>query len=64
MPGKFGARGSKLLDILEKEHYGVELSEDDLHRITLWLDCNSDFFGAYEDTGAQARGEVVRPTLE
>lgn len=63
-PGRFGARASKLLDILEKEHYGVELSQEDLHRITLWLDCNSDFFGAYEDTKAQARGEIVRPGLE
>jgi len=64
VPGKFGARGSKLLDILETEHYGVKLSKEDFYRITLWLDCNSDFFGAYEDTEAQARGEVVRPTLE
>ncbi|MBL7154533.1 MAG: hypothetical protein ISS79_12530 [Phycisphaerae bacterium] len=63
-PGEFGARGSKLYGILAAEHYGVELSKADFHRITLWLDCNSDFFGAYEDTKAQARGEVVRPALE
>ena len=30
----------------------------------LWLDCNSDFFGSYENLDAQALGEVVRPTLE
>jgi len=63
-PGKFGARASKLLRLLDKGHYDVKLSKADLHRITLWLDCNSDFFGAYENTEAQARGEIVRPTLE
>jgi len=34
-----------------------------LHRITLWLDCNSEFLGAYENAPAQARGEVVHPEL-
>jgi len=63
-PGRFGARASRLLALLEAGHYGVELSDEDLHRLTLWLDCNSDFFGAYEDTEAQARAQVVRPALE
>ncbi|MHC4744327.1 MAG: HzsA-related protein, partial [Planctomycetota bacterium] len=63
-PGRFGARTSKLFDILEKGHYDLELSREDLHRITLWLDCNSDYFGAYEDAKAQARGDIVRPELE
>lgn len=64
VPGRFGARGSKLLDILENDHYGVDLPKEDFYRITLWLDCNSDFFGAYEDTEAQAKGQIVRPALE
>ncbi|MCK4294755.1 MAG: hypothetical protein KAY65_16255, partial [Planctomycetes bacterium] len=64
VPGQFGARASKLYEMLERGHHDVELSKEDLHRITLWLDCNSDFFGSYENTEAQARGEVVRPTLE
>jgi hypothetical protein len=63
-PGEFGARASKLLALLEKGHYDVKLPREDLHRITLWLDCNSDFLGSYEDPGAQARGEIVRPTLQ
>jgi hypothetical protein len=62
--GAFGARASKLLDYLGPEHYDVELSAEERHRITLWLDCNSEFYGAYENTLAQARGEVVRPGLE
>ena len=64
VPGEFGARASKLLALLDGGHYDVKLSAEELHRIALWLDSNSDFFGAYEDTAAQARREVVRPKLD
>jgi hypothetical protein len=64
IPGRFGARASKLYQILRQGHHDVKLSKEDLHRITLWLDCNSDFFGSYENTKAQARAEIVKPTLE
>ena len=64
IPGQFGARASKLVKLLDKGHYDVKLSPEEFHRITLWLDCNSDFFGAYENTEAQARGEVVKPWLD
>jgi hypothetical protein len=63
-PGKFGARASKLYALLSKGHHDVKLSPDDLRRITLWLDCNSDFYGTYENIQAQACGEIVRPILE
>ena len=63
IPGKFGAQGSPLLRYLDERHHGVSLSADDFHRITLWLDCNSEFYGAYENTEAQARGELVHPSL-
>jgi cytochrome c553 len=65
-PGKFGARGSRLYEILAKGHYDVKLPEEDRHRIALWLDCCSMFYGVYEKEGgeAQLRGEVARPTLE
>ena len=62
--GQFGARASGLLKYLGPEHYGLKLSDEDFHRVTLWLDCNSEFLGAYEDQQAQARGEVVRPSLQ
>jgi hypothetical protein len=64
VPGAFGARASPLLPYLEKEHHGVSLSPEDRYRITVWLDANSEFFGSYENTVAQARGEVVEPTLD
>ena len=62
-PGRFGARSAKLLEYMDERHYGVELSGEDYHRLALWLDCNSEFYGSYENTDAQSRGEVVWPTL-
>ena len=65
-PGRFGARASKLYQVLDKGHYNVKLSAEELHRLTLWLDCMSLFYGVYEKEGgeAQLRGELARPTLE
>ena len=63
-PGQFGAAASPLLPYLDQRHYGLKLSTNDWHRLTLWLDCNSEFYGSYENTTAQARGEIIRPTLE
>ena len=63
-PGRFGARASKLYQILKNGHYEVKLPKEDFHCITLWMDCNSGFFGSYENTKAQARGDIVQPTLE
>jgi hypothetical protein len=62
--GKFGARAAPLMKYLDEKHYGVKLPPEDLRRLTLWLDCNSEFFGSYENTAAQSRGEIVRPTLD
>jgi hypothetical protein len=63
-PGQFGARASKLLNYLDDRHYGVRLAPEEYQRLVLWLDCNSEFYGAYEHPAAQARGEVVLPTLD
>jgi len=63
IPGKFGARASKLYKMLKEGHYEVDLTPEQMHRITLWLDSNSDFFGSYENLTAQANGEIVLPSL-
>ncbi len=66
IPGKFGARASKLYKILQDGHYDVKLSEEEMHRVTVWLDSCSVFYGVYEEQGgiAQLEGKVVYPTLE
>ncbi len=61
IPGQEGARVSQLFALLERGHYDVKLSPAELRRITLWLDCNSNFFGAYHDPEQQARGELIQP---
>ncbi|MFV1964891.1 MAG: hypothetical protein ACC628_05675 [Pirellulaceae bacterium] len=64
VPGQFGARAAPLRKYLDRQHYGVTLNAEERRRITLWLDCNSEFYGAYEKILAQAQGEVVYPSLD
>jgi hypothetical protein len=65
-PGQFGARASKLYGHLSQGHKDVKLSDEEMHRITLWLDSVSLFYGVYEPEGqlVQLRGEIAKPTLE
>jgi len=62
--GQVGALGSKLYRMLHAGHHKVQLSPEQLHRITLWIDCNTNFYGAYLQTQAQAKGQVVMPTIQ
>ena len=63
-PGKFGAIASPLYKHLAKGHKDVKLTPEEMRRITLWLDCNSDFYGTYENIESQRRGEIVRAILQ
>jgi hypothetical protein len=63
-PGKVGARASKLYPMLMNGHNKLELTPEELRRIGVWLDCNSNFFGAYFETKKQLLGELVVPLLE
>jgi hypothetical protein len=62
--GNVGAMASELYKMLKDGHQGVTLSKDDLYRITLWLDCNTNYYGVYERRDKQMKGEIVMPTLE
>ena len=62
-PGHVGALASKLYPLLKAGHHDVKLAPEDLRRITLWLDCNSVFYGDYFDTDAQQQGKVVQPKV-
>ncbi len=66
MPGQFGARVTRLYALLKQGHHDVKLSAEDLHRLTLWLDSASMFYGVFEKEGgeAQLRGELAQATLE
>ncbi|MBW8016699.1 MAG: hypothetical protein FVQ82_10965 [Planctomycetes bacterium] len=64
IPGQEGFRVSGLYKMLvANDHYGVKLTKDQLRRISAWVDCNSNFYGAYYDKEKQAAGEIVKPLL-
>ncbi|MHC4917683.1 MAG: HzsA-related protein, partial [Planctomycetota bacterium] len=65
VPGQDGARVSKLYKHLTQEggHHDLKLTAEEMRRITLWLDCNSNFYGAYFEIEKQARGGLVKPRL-
>ncbi|NLG19337.1 MAG: hypothetical protein GX556_18600 [Fibrobacter sp.] len=64
IPGKFGAKRSKLLPFCKPSHYDVSLTKDELHRITLWLDCNSNELGSEVNVSAQRSGQLVWPSID
>lgn len=60
-PGHFGARGSRLMDMLLEGHEGVELPADDIERLATWMDANVLFYGTFnpKDQARQQRGELI-----
>ena len=50
--------------LLQDGHYDVSLTDGELHRIIVWLDCNSNYFSAYESEQQQLEGRFVAPWLE
>ena len=66
-PDAFGARPSKLTQILESGHYDVELTPEEWERLNVWIDANALFYGTFnvEDQAKQQRGErIAGPDLE
>lgn len=65
-PGQFGARASRLHALLQAGHHDLKLPPEDAHRLNVWLDSCSLFYGVYEKEGGQAqlRGEIPQPTLQ
>ena len=66
-PGRFGARGSKLTELLRKGHEGVKLSREEMDRLVTWMDANALFYGTFnpDDQRRQVRGErIAGPALE
>jgi hypothetical protein len=64
IPGRFGARYSRMGQALFDENHVDAVSPEDRHKVILWLDCNSQRLGAYEDEEAQMAGELVWPSLD
>ena len=64
IPGRFGARNSRIGQALLDETHRGKVPLADFRRVVLWLDANSLRLGAFHDEEAQMRGEVIWPTLD
>jgi cytochrome c553 len=47
VPGKIGARASRLYSLLKAGHGTKNMTPEEMRRVTLWLDCNSVYYGDY-----------------
>ena len=68
-PGKFGAAYSKMgKALLNKTHTQAlqagEFTEEDVRKIVIWLDLNSNELYALKDVDRQRKGEIVWPQLD
>ncbi len=66
-PDRFGARGSRLMEMILAGHHDVRLDDDELDRLVTWMDANALFYGTFkpEDQARQLRGErIAGPALE
>ena len=65
IPGRVGAANCALGRALLGERHRARVSEADRRRITLWLDANSLYYGAFYDFEKQKEGkEIVWPILD
>jgi hypothetical protein len=61
MPDRFGARGSRLMKLLQVGHYQVELTPEERESLITWMDTNVLFYGTFnpKDQARQLRGETI-----
>lgn len=64
IPGRFGARASKIGQALLSASHRDCVTAEDRGQIVLWLDCNSLRLGSYIREDAQLKGELVWPVLD
>ncbi|MGQ9733213.1 MAG: HzsA-related protein, partial [Candidatus Zipacnadales bacterium] len=64
IPGRFGARNCRMGQALMNANHRGKISQEDYHRVVLWLDSNSLRLGAYEGEQRQMQGELIWPSLD
>jgi mono/diheme cytochrome c family protein len=61
-PGSFGTINSRLYPLLaEGKHHGVKLETEEMMRLAIWMDLNSNFLGHYLFTEEQSCGVLPAP---
>ncbi len=63
IPGRFGAHESRMGKALLENHRD-RITEEEFHRMVVWLDANSMELGAYRDSALQKQGKVVWPLID
>ena len=61
--GRFGFRESKMGKQLMATHV-PRLTSEELHRVVLWIDCNSQRYASWLNWNEQEAGQVVWPTMD
>jgi len=65
IPGRVGAAACRLGQALLAPENKAKIPEEDRRRLTLWLDANSLFYGAFYDFETQRKGDrIVWPILD
>ncbi|MBP8130714.1 MAG: PD40 domain-containing protein [Candidatus Hydrogenedentes bacterium] len=61
LPGRFGARASRLMAMLLEGHHDVRLNTEEMERLVTWMDANALFYGTFDPEGQarQLRGERI-----
>ena len=54
-PFAWGSHRSRMVDVLRNGHYDVDLSKEDLERITTWIDLNAPYYGRYSAVYSENR---------
>ena len=57
---EFHASTSPLVQMLEKGHYGVDLSREDWERLYTWIDFNAPFYGRWNPPEARGHNQAER----
>lgn len=65
-PLRFGAIASPLMQLLEKGHYEVKLTAEDLERLHTWIDANALFYGTFDvdEQRKQLAGQPIQGPKE
>jgi len=68
-PGSFGSQyarmGKAMLSATHQQaRTNGKFTDEDMRRVTLWLDCASDELGAYHNVTQQKAGQLVWPALD
>jgi hypothetical protein len=46
-PYTYGSHRSRLVDLLRRGHYEVQLSREEFIRLVTWIDCGAPYYGSY-----------------